>query len=57
MKPTDKAICLDIDGNHLAVFMGYTGITFAQMFSDSRVARIALYNRNGLRKGLVYRPA
>jgi len=57
MKQTDRAVCLDIDGNHIAVFMGYTGITFAQMFSDSRVARIALYNRNGLRKGLVYRPA
>lgn len=56
MKPTDKAVCLDIDGNHLAVFMGYTGITFAQMFSDSRVARIALYGRNGQRKGLEYRP-
>ena len=57
MKPTDKAICLDMDGNRIAVLRGYDGVTFEAMFAaDSRIMRIMLLGRNDTPKGRVCRP-
>jgi hypothetical protein len=56
MKPTDKAVCLDVDGNRIAILPGHLGMTFAEIFSaDSKIARIVVHGRDGLPKGRICR--